>query len=283
MTSFENTKSSITGSALGKALSMTSNTSWNDVVTKIKGVTSYTSGTKSFTAAERNNKKCGFDKTNGAWLYIPSNGYYSTGYKLQIPWGTIPDLGSVSTGNVLKGQTFTSNSGIKQTGTMKNYSNVIQTATTDTNNQSASCYQVRDGYIAVVPAIGYWGSWNFDKCIRVPSSSTLKHTYLTLTSSNSRYNFKYYNSSGNPTEEAWFYIEYNWTFTHQIVSAFIYINGVAGGYEYYLLSADGRCCQLGDNHWVALNLTHPSWNTGGYFPFPVAKNNTKYTVSIWYV
>ncbi|HAU88115.1 MAG TPA: hypothetical protein DCW90_22350 [Lachnospiraceae bacterium] len=38
MTSFENTKSSITGSALGKALSMTSSTSWSDVVTKIKGV-----------------------------------------------------------------------------------------------------------------------------------------------------------------------------------------------------------------------------------------------------
>ncbi|HAU87202.1 MAG TPA: hypothetical protein DCW90_17465, partial [Lachnospiraceae bacterium] len=47
MTSFENTKSSITGSALGKALSMTSSTSWNDVITKIKGVSNQGAKTSS--------------------------------------------------------------------------------------------------------------------------------------------------------------------------------------------------------------------------------------------
>ena len=256
------------GSSLGKALSMTSSTSWNDVVNKIKGVANKGAVTSSL--------NCGASYT------IPA-GYHNGSGKITANSLSSQTSATASAGNILTGKTAWVN-GKKLTGSMKDYSSAKQTATTSTSDQTKSCYWARDGYIDIVPAIGYWGSWNWDKSyIRVPASSSLKHTYLTLKSSSSTYNFKYYTSSGSTAEEAWFYLEYNWSFNHQIVSAFIYINGVSGGYEYYMLSADGRCCQLADNHWVALNLTHPSWNTGGYFPFPVAKSNTTYTVSIWYI
>ena len=54
-------------------------------------------------------------------------------------------------------------------GTMKNYSSSIQTATTDASNQTKSCYRLNGSNIEVVPAIGYWGTWDWGKsCIRVP-------------------------------------------------------------------------------------------------------------------
>ena len=48
---------------------------------------SYTSGSQSVTASGR----WGFDKTYGAWMYIPNNGYYSTSHWLNIPYNTIKE------------------------------------------------------------------------------------------------------------------------------------------------------------------------------------------------
>ena len=48
---------------------------------------SYTSGSQSVTASG----KWGFDKTYGAWMYIPNNGYYSTSHWLNIPYNTIKE------------------------------------------------------------------------------------------------------------------------------------------------------------------------------------------------
>ena len=48
---------------------------------------SYTSGNQSVTASG----KWGFDKTYGAWMYIPNNGYYSTSHWLNIPYNTIKE------------------------------------------------------------------------------------------------------------------------------------------------------------------------------------------------
>ena len=159
------------GSALGKALSMTSSTSWNDVVNKLKGIAAKTSGNQSISTSG----KWGFDTKYGPWVYIPANAYYTTSHWLNIPWDTIKgSLGTASTGNVLTGYSFTSQNGIKLSGAMRNYTNTIQTATTDASNQSKSCYRINGDYIEVVPAIGYWGTWNWGaSCIKVPRSTAI--------------------------------------------------------------------------------------------------------------
>ena len=130
---------------------------------------SYTSGSQAVTTSG----KWGFSTQYGAWEYIPNNGYYSTGYWLNIPWATIKgSLGTATTGNVLSGTTFTSTNGIKLTGTMANRSSTIQTATTNASNTSASCYRINGSNIEVVPAIGYWGTWDWSKsCIKIPVTS----------------------------------------------------------------------------------------------------------------
>ena len=130
---------------------------------------SYTSGSQAVTTSG----KWGFSTQYGAWEYIPNNGYYSTGHWLNIPWATIKgSLGTATTGNVLSGTTFTSTNGIKLTGTMANRSSTIQTATTNASNTSASCYRINGSNIEVVPAIGYWGTWDWSKsCIKIPVTS----------------------------------------------------------------------------------------------------------------
>ena len=129
---------------------------------------SYISGSQAVTTSG----KWGFSTQYGAWEYIPNNGYYSTGHWLNIPWATIKgSLGTATTGNVLSGTTFTSTNGIKLTGTMANRSSTIQTATTSTSNTSASCYRVNGSNVEIVPALGYWGTWDWSKsCIKIPVS-----------------------------------------------------------------------------------------------------------------
>ena len=78
---------------------------------------SYTSGSQEVTTSG----KWGIDTKYGAWSYIPRSGYYSTSYWLNIPWATIKgSLGNATTANVLNGATFTSENGVKLTGTMAN-------------------------------------------------------------------------------------------------------------------------------------------------------------------
>ena len=55
---------------------------------------------------------------------------------------------------------------------VSSFNNAIQTATTDTSNLQQSCYRINGGYIEVVPAIGYWGTWNYGvSCIKIPVST----------------------------------------------------------------------------------------------------------------
>ena len=76
---------------------------------------SYTSGSQEVTTSG----KWGIDTTKGAWMYVPSNGYYSTSYWLNVPWNAFKaKLGTASTENVLSGITFSSTNGVKLTGTM---------------------------------------------------------------------------------------------------------------------------------------------------------------------
>ena len=61
---------------------------------------------------------------------------------------------------------------------MKNWSSTIQTATTSASDQTKSCYRINNEYIEVVPAIGYWGLWDWSKsCIKVPMVSASGGVY----------------------------------------------------------------------------------------------------------
>ena len=116
--SFNDAKSVIVGSALGKALSLTSTDTWSNIVDKIKAVTTKVSGSTAIT----NSKLYGFDTTNGPWVYIPANAYYKTAHWLNIPWSTFKGLcGTAAAGQILTGYTATSQNGIKISGTNKGY------------------------------------------------------------------------------------------------------------------------------------------------------------------
>lgn len=99
-----------------------------------------------------------YGPSNGSWA--PEVRYAKSGF------------GNAYASGVLKGLTFTSSAGLKVTGTMSDFRNVMQTATTDASNQQKSCYRINNGYIEVVPAIGYWGTWNWSaSCIKIPVST----------------------------------------------------------------------------------------------------------------
>lgn len=95
---------------------MQSTWTWAQVITSIKGVTARTSGGYS----QSTTNKYGIDTSSGAWLYIPSNAYYTTGSWVNIPWNTIKGkLGAATTGEVLKDKTFSSSNGINIKGTIE--------------------------------------------------------------------------------------------------------------------------------------------------------------------
>ena len=185
--SFNSAKSTIINSALGKALTIASDATISTVTDKIKNVAVKTSGSQSVSTSG----KYGFTTQYGPWMYIPANAYYTTSHWLNIPWDTFKGLcGTANAGQILTGYTATSQNGIKISGTMKNWSSTIQTATTSASDQTKSCYRINNGYIEVVPAIGYWGLWDWSKsCIKVAitnlASSVIKIVSGTQNSSGS--------------------------------------------------------------------------------------------------
>ena len=83
---------------------------------------------------------------------------------------TLTSSANAGAGQILSGYTAYVN-GNKLTGTMANRSSTIQTATTNTSNTSASCYRVNGSNVEIVPALGYWGTWDWSKsCIKIPVS-----------------------------------------------------------------------------------------------------------------
>ena len=71
MTSFESTKSDLVSSSLGQSLGLTTDSLWSAIVTAIKSVVTFLSGSQSVTTSG----KWGMSTKNGFWLYIPNNGY----------------------------------------------------------------------------------------------------------------------------------------------------------------------------------------------------------------
>ena len=103
MTSFESTKSDLVSSSLGQSLGLTTDSLWSAIVTAIKSVVTFLSGSQSVTTSG----KWGMSTKNGFWLYIPNNGYYKTDHQINIPWDTIKDsLGYAAPEDVYIGKTF---------------------------------------------------------------------------------------------------------------------------------------------------------------------------------
>ena len=101
--SFENTKSDLVSSALGKALGMTSTYTWAQVVSKIKGVANKGSYSKTFTPSTSKQTA-----SSGA-------GYYSS---ISLTCNAVSLSGNATAAQVLTGKTFYNTTLSKVTGTI---------------------------------------------------------------------------------------------------------------------------------------------------------------------
>ena len=134
---------------------------------------SYTSGSQEVTESG----KWGIDTKYGAWSYIPRSGYYSTSYWLNVPWATIKgSLGNATTANVLKGATFTSENGVKLTGTMPSYTSGSQAVTTSGKWGFSTKY----GAWEYIPNNGYYSTGHW---LNIPWA-TIKGSLGTATTGN---------------------------------------------------------------------------------------------------
>ena len=134
---------------------------------------SYTSGSQAVTESG----KWGIDTKYGAWSYIPRSGYYSTSYWLNVPWATIKgSLGNATTANVLKGATFTSENGVKLTGTMPSYTSGSQAVTTSGKWGFSTQY----GAWEYIPNNGYYSTGHW---LNIPWA-TIKGSLGTATTGN---------------------------------------------------------------------------------------------------
>ena len=141
------------------------------------------------TAYGKNGTKYTGSMTNrGAWTgsisgsggscTIPS-GYHNGSGKVTGPTlsGLIgSNVNLTSGGYMLSGTTAYGKNGTKYTGNIATR-NSIQTATTATNDQSKSCYRLNGSNIEVVPAIGYWNTWDWSRsCIKIPINNVARMT-----------------------------------------------------------------------------------------------------------
>lgn len=99
-------------------------------------------------AAVTDSKLWGIGTTSGVWMYIPKDGWYSNKYWLQVPWNTLKSsLGNADASRVLSGYTFTSQNGVKLTGTYKY--GVQVTSMTVTSDASTTTFYEGDGSTTV--------------------------------------------------------------------------------------------------------------------------------------
>ena len=132
----------------------------------------------------------GVTEVHQVWFDQPSGNAYHRGGNVNGWSGTwkLFSPGTANAAQVLTGYTFSSANGSNISGTMKNYSSSIQTATTSTSDQTKSCYRINNGYMEVVPAIGYWGLWDWSKsCIKVPDRYSTGYNAGVTAGTNSGY------------------------------------------------------------------------------------------------
>ena len=88
-------------------------------------------------------------------MYIPSNGYYQKAHWLQVPWSTFKSAcGTATSAQVLKSKTFTSESGIKISGTMVDYSSGYSPVTAS----GKWGFDTKDGAWLYIPENAYYGT-----------------------------------------------------------------------------------------------------------------------------
>lgn len=152
------------GEPLTGILALSGNAGTGDV---LSGKTFYSNDAKTKLAGTMTNQGAKTASINCGGSYTIPAGYHNGSGKVTANSLSSQTSGTASVGDILTGKTAWVN-GNKLTGTMKNYSSAIQTATTSASDQTKSCYRINNGYVEVVPAIGYWGIWDWAKsCIRI--------------------------------------------------------------------------------------------------------------------
>ena len=179
----------------------------------------------------------------------------------------------------MSGYTATSQNGIKISGSITNRSNTIQTATTSTSNTSNSCYRTGNGYIDVIPALGYWGSWNWNQSyIRVPSTVVYKTLTGTYSPSSSTYGFK--NAAGHTVSA--YYLTIPMKYTHRVIGAYYICNSNSN--NWYICTSNGYLLENEIKWRYELARTYSDWYSKTELYFPTRyDNNTIYNVTVWYI
>lgn len=75
---------------------------------------------------------------------------------------TFKNGGTATSAQILTGKTAYVK-GQLITGSMKDYSASIQTATTSTSDKTKSTFRINGTNLQIIPAIGYWGTWSWTK------------------------------------------------------------------------------------------------------------------------
>ena len=204
--------------------------------------------------------------------------------------------GTAKAAQVLSGYTFSSANGVNLSGSMVNRGNLNWSGSNTTYSVPAGYYSGgtldsrtsynngrTQGRNDVKNSPGSYGLYTKSKCDEYwtdgyNNGRKIKHKQLTLKSSSGTYGFKTYWGSTTKTVNM-YYLEYNWNETHQIHSAYAYDTSYR---EWFVLCENSRIFQHAGGNAASLELTHPGWNTGGYFPFSVNYANTNYVLEIWY-
>lgn len=307
MTSFESTKSDFVSSSLGQSLGLTTDSLWSAIVTAIKNVVTFLSGSQSVTTSG----KWGMSTKNGFWLYIPNNGYYKTDHQLNIPWDTIKDsLGYAAPEDVYIGKTFSSREGVKLTGTMPGFKAGDSAAVTDSKlwgigtTSGVWMYIPKDGwysnkYWLQVP----WGTlknflgnadasrvlsgYTFTSQNGIKLTGTYKYgvqvTSMTVTSDASTTPF--YEGDGTTTVNYnWFYIPLSSIGNHMLCGLRYNKHGVSsGGWEYAVVNPGMIVSLINTGYFIDLTKNQTDVKTSSKPWFPCWEPNTKYDVTVYYV
>lgn len=148
--SFERAKSTIINSALGKALSMTVTTTLDTVASKISSIVNRGAWNGSI-------------GNSGGSVTIPS-GYHNGSGKVTGPTlaGLVGSNVNLDSGaRMLSGYTAYGVNGTKHSGSIVNRSTTIQTVVSDTSDNNKSIYWINGTNLWIIPAVGYWGNWDW--------------------------------------------------------------------------------------------------------------------------
>ncbi len=160
--SFEQAKSTIINSALGKALNMISTTTIAAVASKIASVVNRGAWNGSI-------------GNSGGSVTIPS-GYHDGSGRVTGPTlaGLVGSNVNLDSGaRMLSGYTAYGANGTKHSGSIINRSSTIQTVVADTSDTNKSIYWINGTNLWIIPAVGYWGTWDWNTSRIQIAASTL--------------------------------------------------------------------------------------------------------------